>query len=75
VPIGVAVFPYDITLAVRPLVERQFTVARWTEFDRGGHFAATEVPDLLAADVTAFFESLRPKKRRDVSSTSSDARS
>jgi pimeloyl-ACP methyl ester carboxylesterase len=75
VPIGVAVFPYDITLAVRPLVERQFTVARWTEFDRGGHFAATEVPDLLAADVIAFFESLRPKKRRDVSSTSSDARS
>jgi pimeloyl-ACP methyl ester carboxylesterase len=59
VPIGVAVFPYDITLAVRPLVERQFTVARWTEFDRGGHFAATEVPDLLAADVIAFFQQLR----------------
>ena len=75
VPIGVAVFPYDITLAVRPLVERQFTVARWTEFDRGGHFAATEAPDLLAADVIAFFETLRPKKRRDVSSISSDARS
>lgn len=26
---------------------------------RGGHFAALEAPDLLAADVVAFFRSLR----------------
>jgi hypothetical protein len=26
---------------------------------RGGHFAALEVPDLLAADVAAFFRPLR----------------
>lgn len=58
VPIGVAVFPYDITLAVRPLVERSFDVVQWSEFDRGGHFAALEVPELLAADITEFF--LRP---------------
>jgi epoxide hydrolase len=27
----------------------------WTEFDRGGHFAALEQPDLLIADIRAFF--------------------
>jgi hypothetical protein len=26
---------------------------------RGGHFAATEQPDLLAADIRAFFRPLR----------------
>jgi pimeloyl-ACP methyl ester carboxylesterase len=39
----------------RSWVERGFTVARWTEVPRGGHFAAMEVPDVLAADVTSFF--------------------
>jgi len=29
------------------------------EFDRGGHFAAMEVPDLLVGDVRAFFRPLR----------------
>ena len=27
---------------------------RWTEFDRGGHFAAFEEPELLADDLIAF---------------------
>ena len=27
------------------------TIAHWTEFDRGGHFPAMEVPDLLADDL------------------------
>ena len=26
-------------------------IVHWTEFDRGGHFAAMEAPDLLVADV------------------------
>jgi hypothetical protein len=33
-------------------------VARWSEFSRGGHFAALEAPDLLTADVRAFFRGL-----------------
>ena len=33
--------------------------AQWTEFERGGHFAALEVPDLFAADVTRFFQLLQ----------------
>ncbi len=58
VPLGVAVFAHDITLAVRPLVERRYDVRHWSEFDRGGHFAAMEVPELFARDVREFFTSL-----------------
>jgi pimeloyl-ACP methyl ester carboxylesterase len=55
VPLGVAVFPHDITQSVRPLAERLYDIRHWSEFDRGGHFAAMEVPDLLAEDVRTFF--------------------
>jgi pimeloyl-ACP methyl ester carboxylesterase len=30
-------------------------VVRWSEFDRGGHFAALEAPDALTADIREFF--------------------
>ncbi|MEO9330474.1 epoxide hydrolase family protein [Gordonia aurantiaca] len=60
VPVGVAVLPYDITQAVRPLAGRRYDIVHWSEFDRGGHFAAMEVPDLLAEDIREFFTGLRP---------------
>jgi hypothetical protein len=41
------------------LAERQHTIVHWSEFDRGGHFAALEAPDLFVADVRAFFRPLR----------------
>ena len=60
VPVGVAVFPHDIFVPVRAFAERDIpTITRWTEFDRGGHFAALEQPDLLVGDVRAFAASLR----------------
>jgi epoxide hydrolase len=55
VPMAVAVLPHDIVRSIRPLVEQRYDVRRWTEYPRGGHFAALEVPELFAADVTAFF--------------------
>ena len=55
VPFGVAVFAHDITQSVRPLAELRYDVRHWSEFDRGGHFAAMEVPELFAADVREFF--------------------
>ncbi|MEU4427930.1 epoxide hydrolase family protein [Actinoplanes sp. NPDC024001] len=58
VPLGVAVLPGDIVQSVRPLAEQRFDVRHWTEFERGGHFAALEVPHAFAADVTAFFRTL-----------------
>ena len=58
VPVGVAVLPFDITQSVRPLAERMYDIRHWSEFGRGGHFAAMEVPDLLADDIRVFFHSL-----------------
>jgi pimeloyl-ACP methyl ester carboxylesterase len=57
VPTGVAVFPNDLT--IRPLAERDHNVVRWTEFSRGGHFAAMEAPDLLVDDIREFFRPFR----------------
>lgn len=54
-PLGVAVFAHDIVLSVRPLAELDYRIEHWSEFDRGGHFAAMEVPDLLAEDLRTFF--------------------
>jgi pimeloyl-ACP methyl ester carboxylesterase len=34
-------------------------LVRYTRFDRGGHFAALEEPDLLVQDVQEFFRNLR----------------
>jgi microsomal epoxide hydrolase len=57
-PVGVLVLPEDITRSIRPYAEGRLPIARWTEADRGGHFPGLEVPDLLAADIRAFFQSL-----------------
>jgi epoxide hydrolase len=57
VPTGVAVFPGDST--IRRFVEREHNVTHWSEFDRGGHFAALHVPDLLLGDIRDFFRQVR----------------
>jgi pimeloyl-ACP methyl ester carboxylesterase len=59
VPTAVAAFPHDTSIPVRHLAERTDTIVRWSEFDRGGHFPAMEVPDLLLADMRAFLHSVR----------------
>ncbi|WP_329297860.1 epoxide hydrolase 1 [Streptomyces sp. NBC_00659] len=58
-PTALAVFPEENFVALRHVAERTDTIVRWTEFDRGGHFAAMEEPDLLVADIRAFFRQLR----------------
>jgi len=58
VPTAVAVFTTDVS--VRPFADRAHNVVRWSEFDRGGHFAALEAPDLLTADVREFYRTLSP---------------
>ena len=57
VPTGVAVFAEDY--AIRRYGERGHNIVQWTEFDRGGHFAAMEAPDLLVGDVRSFFRGQR----------------
>ncbi|MGI5441375.1 epoxide hydrolase family protein [Streptomyces shenzhenensis] len=58
-PTALAVFPAELQVPLRHRAERTENIVRWTEFDRGGHFAAMEEPDLLAGDVRAFFRQLR----------------
>ena len=58
VPTGVAVFTSQ-DVAIRRFAEPDNTIVHWSEFDRGGHFPAMEVPDLLVGDVREFFRGLR----------------
>ncbi|MFD5074691.1 epoxide hydrolase family protein [Streptomyces sp. NPDC058371] len=60
-PTALAVFPHDNFVPLRHVADRTNTIVRWTEFDRGGHFPAMEEPELLVADVRAFFRHLRDR--------------
>ncbi|MFN8459337.1 MAG: epoxide hydrolase [Anaerolineae bacterium] len=56
-PTGWAVFGAD-PLA-RRLTDPEHKIKHWSEFERGGHFPAMEVPDLLVGDLRKFFRDLR----------------
>jgi pimeloyl-ACP methyl ester carboxylesterase len=56
-PQGLAQFGGDDLL--RRVMDPDHKIEHWSEFDRGGHFPAMEVPDLLVGDVRAFFRRLR----------------
>jgi pimeloyl-ACP methyl ester carboxylesterase len=58
-PFGFARFPKEISRPPREWTERIFDVWRWTDMQRGGHFAAMEQPALLAEEVREFFRPLR----------------
>jgi pimeloyl-ACP methyl ester carboxylesterase len=60
VPMGGAIFPKEIIRPSRRWAERRYTdIRRWTEMERGGHFAALEQPTALVEDVRAFFRLVR----------------
>ncbi|MFI1396087.1 epoxide hydrolase family protein [Streptomyces sp. NPDC020681] len=58
-PTGLALFPQENFIPLRHVAERTNRIVRWSEFDRGGHFAAMEEPELLVGDIRAFFRELR----------------
>lgn len=58
VPTAVAVFQ-EGDVAIRSFGEQGNTIVRWTEHEKGGHFAALEVPQTLVADVQVFYADLR----------------
>ncbi len=58
-PTGCAIFPGEIVALPESWSRQLYNVTRYTRFDRGGHFAAMEEPDLLIDDVRAFFRTLR----------------
>jgi epoxide hydrolase len=56
-PQGLALFGGDDLL--RRVMDPGHRIGHWSEFDRGGHFPAMEVPDLLVGDLRAFFRGFR----------------
>jgi pimeloyl-ACP methyl ester carboxylesterase len=58
-PTGLSNFANDFQ-SIRRFAERDHAnIVHWSEFDRGGHYAAREVPDLLVGDLRTFFRRLR----------------
>jgi hypothetical protein len=53
-PVGFSRFPQEPMPAIRHIVEKGNNLVAWTEHDRGGHFAALEVPSLLWGDVESY---------------------
>jgi len=59
VPTAYAAFPCEIVRPPRAWAERVYSIRRWTPMPAGGHFAALEEPEALAADIRAFFREIR----------------
>lgn len=58
-PCGIVRLPAELPMPPRSWAERAFNIVHWSELPRGGHFAAWEVPTLLAEDMRVFFRPLR----------------
>jgi pimeloyl-ACP methyl ester carboxylesterase len=57
-PTAMAMFPGELVRPPRHWAERIYNIKRWTVMPKGGHFAAMEEPELLAADIRAWFRDL-----------------
>ncbi|HEY8958938.1 alpha/beta hydrolase, partial [Chitinophaga sp.] len=55
-PTGVAVFPGDAPTPIE-WAQRKTNVKRFTNMEKGGHFAALEAPELWVKELNAFFKS------------------
>ncbi len=59
-PVGCSIFPHEIMRTSRRWAEKRFSnIIHWNELDKGGHFAALEVPDLFLEEVRTCFRMLR----------------
>jgi pimeloyl-ACP methyl ester carboxylesterase len=60
-PVAITVFPDEVYRAPETWARRAYrNLTYFKEVDKGGHFAAWEQPELLAAELRAAFRSLRP---------------
>jgi epoxide hydrolase len=65
VPLALAQFPHDIR-SIRACAERDHAnIVSWNIYDRGGHYAAHQAPDLLVQDIRTFFGARMPTYRGD----------
>ena len=54
VPVGIARFKKEEPFPPRIFIERGYKIEHWTDFNKGGHFAAMEQPSLLGNDIVKF---------------------
>jgi pimeloyl-ACP methyl ester carboxylesterase len=59
VPTAIASFPRELVVSPKEWAERFYNVVQWTDMSGGGHFAAAEEPQLLAADLRKFVGTLK----------------
>ena len=60
IPSGFAVYPKEIVPPVRAWVEDSYTdIRHWASYDKGGHFAAFEVPGVFVDDLRTCFRQFR----------------
>lgn len=60
VPVGVAQFPGDLP-SIRVFSEHRHNIVSWHEYDRGGHYASQDAPDLVVRDIREFFTAVRSR--------------
>ena len=61
IPSGFAVFPKEISPPIREWVADSYTnIVHWERYDKGGHFAAFEVPEVFVAEIRSMFRRYRP---------------
>ena len=59
-PTGCSIFPKEIFRSSKRWAEKRFTnIIHWNELDKGGHFAALEVPEVFVGEVRDCFRSMR----------------
>jgi microsomal epoxide hydrolase len=58
-PVGYTRYPKEIMRTSRRWAEAQYPISHFADMDRGGHFAAFEVPELFVPDIRACFRPLR----------------
>ena len=59
VPTGFAKYPYELLQTPKAWAQKRYNLVHYSEQDRGGHFAAFEQPELFAADLASFADTLR----------------
>ena len=60
IPVGFASFPWEVVPPVRKWIEPIYPgLCHWAEYDKGGHFAAFEVPETFVSEVRTFFRRFR----------------
>lgn len=57
-PTAAALFPNSIAKIPRAWAEEHYNIQRWTVIDKGGHFPAMEVPEIMLKDIREFSRSI-----------------